>query len=171
MQPCRRALLVLGVAVAVAMAVALPAPLAPAPAPAPSSYQEALAAAVNTYNQESGLPQAYRLLEAEPQPQWDLSSQPAQPLKFSIKETECLVSEKRDVSQCPFKDKGLVKDCTGIYSAEKKPSVVTAKCEDAGQGIIHVRSRRRFCKGRPKPCSWLGHMTSLSLPAHKGPVE
>ncbi|XP_059585247.1 cathelicidin-related peptide Oh-Cath-like [Alligator mississippiensis] len=150
MQPCRTALLVLGVAVAVAVAVALPAPLAPAPAPAPSSYQEALAAAVNTYNQESGLPQAYRLLEAEPQPQWDLASQPVQPLKFSIKETECLLSEKRDIGQCPFKDKGLVKDCTGIYSVEKKPPIVTAKCEDAGQG---VKPRMRLWVP-PMPWHW-----------------
>nr|UXN85446.1 cathelicidin 7 [Gavialis gangeticus] len=154
MQPCLRALLVLGAAVAVAMAVALPAP----PAPAPKGYQEALAAAINTYNQESGLPQAYRLLEAEPQPQWDPASQPVQPLKFSIKETTCLVSEKRDVSQCLFKDKGLVKDCTGIYSVEKQPPIVTAVCKDAGQEpqLVKRVNWRKVGLGASYVMSWLG---------------
>ncbi|KAJ7322064.1 hypothetical protein JRQ81_018351 [Phrynocephalus forsythii] len=75
--------------------------------PPSASYDQVVAAAVNTYNQEQNPEYAFRLLEAEPQPDWQTTGETTQPLKFSIKETLCRSSEKRDVSQCDYKEDGV----------------------------------------------------------------
>ncbi|XP_053873635.1 uncharacterized protein LOC128831349 [Malaclemys terrapin pileata] len=123
METCLKVLLLVGVVTA-----------APTPSSAPlPTHEDAVLAAVQAYNQEPGTTLAYRLLEAEPQPDWDVSSKTIQPVTFTVKETVCLVSEKRDPNQCEFKEDGLVKDCSGFFSTEQDPASVIIKCEEASE--------------------------------------
>uniref|UniRef100_A0A8C3HP95 Uncharacterized protein n=1 Tax=Chrysemys picta bellii TaxID=8478 RepID=A0A8C3HP95_CHRPI len=107
---CRRVLLLVTVAAA---ATAVPSQHKTL------SYEEAIALAVDFYNQGSGLDRAFRLLKADPQPEWDVSSKTIQPVKFTVQETVCLVSGKRDISQCEFKEDGVRITCC----TETSPSV------------------------------------------------
>ncbi|KAG6924817.1 hypothetical protein G0U57_016439, partial [Chelydra serpentina] len=123
METCLKVLLIVGVATA-----------APAPSSSPlPTHEDAILAAVQIYNQQPGTTLAYRLLEAEPQPDWDVSSKTIQSLKFTVQETVCLVSEKRDFDQCEFKEDGLVKDCSGFFSTEQDPPSIIIKCEEASE--------------------------------------
>ncbi|XP_075779110.1 uncharacterized protein LOC102462847 [Pelodiscus sinensis] len=138
METCLKILLLVGVV------TAAPTP----PASSLPSHEDAILSAVQVYNQEPGVTLAYRLLEAEPQPDWDVTSKTVQPLKFTIKETVCLISEKRDSSQCEFKEDGLIKDCSGFFSTEQDPPSAMIKCEDASEEPnLVTRSRwRRFTR-------------------------
>ncbi|KAM7177229.1 cathelicidin-2-like [Macrochelys suwanniensis] len=139
METCLKVLLIVGVATA-----------APAPSSSPlPTHEDAVLAAVQIYNQQPGTTLAYRLLEAEPQPDWDVSSKTIQPLTFTVKETVCLVSEKRDFNQCEFKEDGLVKDCSGFFSTEQDPPSEIIKCEEASEEPnLVTRSRwKRFWRG------------------------
>ncbi|XP_065438609.1 cathelicidin-related peptide Oh-Cath-like [Chrysemys picta bellii] len=123
METCLKVLLLVGVVTA-----------APTPSSAPlPTHEDAVLAAVQAYNQEPGTTLAYRLLEAEPQTDWDVSSKTIQPVKFTVQETVCLVSGKRDISQCEFKEDGLVKDCSGFFSTVQDPPSVIIKCEEASE--------------------------------------
>ncbi|XP_023965509.2 cathelicidin-2-like [Chrysemys picta bellii] len=139
METCLKVLLLVGVVTA-----------APAPSSAPlPTHEDAVLAAVLVYNQEPGLTLAYRLLEAEPQPDWDVSSKTIQPLKFTVQETVCPVSEKRDFNQCEFKEDGLVKDCSGFFSTEQDPPSVIIKCEEASEEP-NIITRGRWGRWRRK---------------------
>ncbi|XP_074802565.1 uncharacterized protein LOC141983380 [Natator depressus] len=123
-------------------------------APAPSSsplptHEDAVLAAVQLYNQEPDITLAYRLLEAEPQPDWDVSSKTIQPLTFTVQETVCPVKEKRDISQCEFKEDGLVKDCSGFFSTEQNPASVIIKCEEASEEP-NIVTRGRWSRFRKR---------------------
>ncbi|XP_044859061.1 cathelicidin-2-like [Mauremys mutica] len=123
METCLKVLLLVGVVTA-----------APAPSSSPlPTYEAAVLAAVEIYNQEPGTTLAYRLLEAEPQPDWDVSSKTIQSLTFTVKETVCPASEKRNPNQCEFKEDGLVKDCSGFFSTEQDPPSFIIKCEEASE--------------------------------------
>ncbi|XP_058035981.1 cathelicidin-related peptide Oh-Cath-like [Ahaetulla prasina] len=109
------------------------------------TYEQAVASAIDLYNQQRPSEFAFRLLEAEPQPNWDPNSKTAQALKFSIKETVCPSSQTRNLTQCDFKDDGLDKDCSGIYSALEQPPIFNVQCEDINQKlqrITRIRWRR-----------------------------
>ncbi|XP_033021924.1 uncharacterized protein LOC117056019 [Lacerta agilis] len=137
MESCKLFLLLIGVVAA--------APTARTPV----SYEQVVAAAVDTYNQEQNPEFAFRLLEAEPQPDWDASSETTQPIKFSIKETVCPTAEKKDVSQCEYKEDGLDRDCSGFYSTQQSPPLIIVQCEDVDQEMSRItRGRwRRFWRG------------------------
>ncbi|XP_032655508.2 uncharacterized protein LOC116836151 [Chelonoidis abingdonii] len=123
METCLKVLLLVGV-----ISAAPTPPSSPLP-----TYEDAVLAAVQIYNQEPGTTLAYRLLEAEPQPDWDVSSKTIQSLTFTVKETVCLVSGNRDPNQCEFKEDGLVKDCSGFFSTEQDPPSIIIKCEEASE--------------------------------------
>nr|XP_056713784.1 cathelicidin-2-like [Euleptes europaea] len=110
------------------------------------SYEQVLASAVATYNQELGPENAFQLLEAEPQPDWDPSAKTIQSLKFSIKETVCRAEENPDVTQCEPKEDGVDRDCSGFFSAEQNPPLIIVQCEDVDQELSRItRGRwRRF---------------------------
>ncbi|KAM6282630.1 cathelicidin-1-like [Porphyrio hochstetteri] len=82
------------------------------PAPAPLAYSQALAQAVESYNQRPGVPSAFRLLSAEPEPGPDIQLSSLQHLNFSIMETGCPVRPGVRPDACDFKEDGLVKDCS-----------------------------------------------------------
>ncbi|XP_044281064.1 cathelicidin antimicrobial peptide [Varanus komodoensis] len=123
---------------------------APSTAP-PSSYDQVIAAAVDIYNQQQKPEYAFRLLEAEPQPDWNSSAQTNQVLRFSIKETVCRPSEKADLSQCDYKPDGVDRDCSGFYSPQQNPPTIMVQCEDVDQELDRVtrfRWRRFFRKAK-----------------------
>nr|QED55075.1 cathelicidin family antimicrobial peptide CATH3 precursor [Chelonia mydas] len=141
METCLKVLLIVG---------AVTAAPAPSSSPLPSHEDaDAVLAAVQIYNQDPDITLAYRLLEAEPQPDWDVSSKTIQPLTFTVKETVCLVKEKRDISQCEFKEDGLVKDCSGFFSTEQDPASIIIKCEEASEepNIVTRGRWKRFWRG------------------------
>ncbi|XP_077665667.1 cathelicidin-2-like [Eretmochelys imbricata] len=139
METCLKVLLILGVVTA-----------APTPSSSPlPTHEDAVLAAVQIYNQDPDITLAYRLLEAEPQPDWDVSSKTIQPLTFTVQETVCPVKEKRDISQCEFKEDGLVKDCSGFFSTEQDPASVIIKCEEASEEP-NIVTRGRWSRFRRK---------------------
>ncbi|XP_054847725.1 cathelicidin-2-like [Eublepharis macularius] len=135
----------------------------------PLSYEQVLASAVSTYNQELGQENAFRLLEAEPLPDWDPSAKTIQSLKFSIKETVCSTAENLDVSQCDYKDDGVDRDCSGFYSAEQDPPLIIVQCEDMEQELNRItRSRwRKFWRKTKKFVK--KHGVSIGLAALRFP--
>ncbi|XP_074842447.1 uncharacterized protein LOC142008961 [Carettochelys insculpta] len=140
MQTYLQALLIVGLVTAAPTPSSVPLP----------SHEDALLAAVQVYNQDPGLTLRYRLLEAEPQPDWDMTSRTVQPLKFSIKETVCLVSDKRDINQCEYKEDGLIKDCSGFFSTEQDPPSAIIKCEEASEEEPELVTRGRWSRFRRK---------------------
>ncbi|XP_039381017.1 cathelicidin-2-like [Mauremys reevesii] len=150
METCLKVLLLVGVVTA-----------APTPSSSPlPTHEAAVLAAVEIYNQEPGTTLAYRLLEAEPQPDWDVSSKTIQSLTFTVKETVCLVSEKRNPNQCEFKEDGLVKDCSGFFSTEQDPPSIIIKCEEASEEP-NVVTRSRWRRWLRKAGSFLHRNRSI----------
>uniref|UniRef100_A0A8C3HPA8 Vipericidin n=1 Tax=Chrysemys picta bellii TaxID=8478 RepID=A0A8C3HPA8_CHRPI len=132
METCLKVLLLVAVVTA-----------APAPSSAPlPTHEDAVLAAVLVYNQEPGLTLAYRLLETEPQPDWDVSSKTIQPLKFTVQETVCPVSEQRDFNQCEFKEDGVRITCC----TETPPSGLQALCRTGLEFKITLINWRTFLR-------------------------
>ncbi|XP_060103973.1 cathelicidin-2-like [Heteronotia binoei] len=129
------------------------------------SYEQVLASAIDNYNQELGSENAFRLLEAEPQPDWDPSTQTIQPLKFSIKETVCRADENRDVTQCEEKENGVDRDCSGFYSAQENQPVIMVQCEDADQELDRITRGRRRRWWRKTKRFFKKHGVSIGLAA------
>ncbi|NWU12980.1 CTHL2 protein, partial [Cephalopterus ornatus] len=73
------------------------------PAPAPLAYTQALAQAVDSYNQRPGVQNAFRLLSADPGV--ELSS--LRGLNFSMMETDCAASAHPNPDDCDFKENGV----------------------------------------------------------------
>ncbi|XP_063157953.1 batroxicidin-like [Candoia aspera] len=91
------------------------------------SYPEALEEAINLYNEVEEVKFLYRLLRAEPQPDWDPWAEGPQPLVFSVKETICPANQGFDFSTCDFKDDGIQPASTlelGMCSFKRNSSVV-----------------------------------------------
>ncbi|XP_043365718.1 cathelicidin-related peptide Oh-Cath-like isoform X2 [Dermochelys coriacea] len=102
------------------------------------SYEEAIALAVDFYNKGSGIDHAFRLLKADPQPEWDMTSNPQQELKFMVKETVCSVSENLPRTECDFRDNGLVRDCSGHFSTQEACPVLAITCDIAPPQPVRV---------------------------------
>ncbi|XP_061443864.1 cathelicidin-3-like [Rhineura floridana] len=109
------------------------APLSP-----PRTFQEALSQAVDIYNQGPKIQNAFRLLEAAPQPGLNSSSGYLQQLNFTIQETVCPTSEKVNAEQCDFKPNGLVRDCSGYFSVQQANSVIVITCDAAVREPVRV---------------------------------
>ncbi|XP_067325624.1 cathelicidin-2-like [Anolis sagrei] len=115
----------------------------------PISYDQAVASAVDTYNREQKPEFLFQLLESEPQPDWKTTGEVTQPLKFSIKETECRSTDKMNGTNCNFKEKGVDKDCSGFYSTQQNPPAIIVQCEDVEQELSRITRGRwgRFWRG------------------------
>ncbi|KAM7174613.1 cathelicidin-related peptide Oh-Cath-like [Macrochelys suwanniensis] len=130
------------------------------------SYEEAVALAVDFYNQGSGIAHAFRLLKADPQPEWDMTSNPRQELKFTVKETVCPVSENLRGTECDFRDNGVVRDCSGFFSTQQASPIVIISCNTVTQEQTHIR-RSRSPRRRWWPPRW--HLPgSHTLISHGG---
>nr|UXN85429.1 cathelicidin 1 [Alligator mississippiensis] len=161
------------------------------------SYEEAVSLAVDFYNQEPGIDHAFRLLRADPQPAWDMTSKPRQELQFVVRETVCPRAQDPPASECDFKDNGLVRNCTGLFSMERESPTVIITCDTVTpeQHVRVTRSERRnghkrrrgsgsrrgqysstkhggrkHPRKRPGSGSRLGHETPHVAPIDKGHV-
>ncbi|XP_070585925.1 cathelicidin-related peptide Oh-Cath-like [Erythrolamprus reginae] len=108
------------------------------------TYEQAIASAVTLYNQQRPSEFAFRLVEAEPKPDWDPNSATPQELRFSVRETVCPSSTGQNLIQCNFKADGLDKDCTGIYVAQQQPQIQSVQCEDFDQQLNQTPRFRIF---------------------------
>ncbi|XP_050798865.1 antimicrobial protein CAP18-like [Gopherus flavomarginatus] len=134
---------------------------APMPSLSPlPTHEDAVLAAVQIYNQEPGTTLAYRLLEAEPQPDWDMSSKTIQPLTFTVQETACLVSEKHDVNQCEFKEDGVV---INRYDAR------SWRCGTERRGARRAGTRLFTAAGAMPPANIPGHAGTCIPLKHGAP--
>ncbi|XP_062989632.1 cathelicidin-3-like [Elgaria multicarinata webbii] len=116
----------------------------------PKTFQEALSQVVKIYNQGPNIQNAFRLLQATPLPGLNSSSVTLQQLNFTIQETVCPASEKRDPEQCEFKPDGLVKDCSGYFSTEQANSLIVITCDAVVQEPVRItrfRALRGFLRG------------------------
>nr|XP_021156392.1 cathelicidin-3 [Columba livia] len=80
--------------------------------PAPLAYTQALAQAVDSYNQRPEVPNAFRLLSADPEPTQVVQLSSLRRLNFTIMETRCPARSPAQLDNCDFKEDGLIKDCS-----------------------------------------------------------
>ncbi|KAM6281914.1 cathelicidin-2-like [Porphyrio hochstetteri] len=113
------------------------------PAPAPLAYSQALAQAVESYNQRPGVPSAFRLLSAEPEPGPGVELTLLRRLNFSIMETECSPSTQQNLDDCEFKENGVIKECSGPVQFGQGAPEIDLRCTDASADPVLVQ-RGRF---------------------------
>nr|UXN85439.1 cathelicidin 3 [Crocodylus porosus] len=138
------------------------------------SYGEAASFAVDFYNQQPGVDHTFRLLDVEPQPAWDTMAKSCQEVRFVVRETVCPWTHKLPASECDFKDNGLVRNCTWLFSTKLKlpASIITCDTMTPGKDI-HAKPKPKPGKderGRPGSGSWIGKGTPFSFPITKKPV-
>ncbi|XP_075403397.1 cathelicidin-2-like [Tenrec ecaudatus] len=113
------------------------------------SQEEALAIAIDTYNTKSDEEaNAFQILAAKPQPDWDPTLKTPHILYFIIKETNCKKAEKLPPEQCHFKDNGKMERCVGLLSAGDDGLNVELTCEPyTSEGPVRVRrGLKKFIK-------------------------
>uniref|UniRef100_A0A8U8BWY2 Uncharacterized protein n=1 Tax=Geospiza parvula TaxID=87175 RepID=A0A8U8BWY2_GEOPR len=67
----------------------------------------ALAQAVDSYNQQPEVQNAFRLLSAEPEPGPGVELSSLRRFNFSMMETECAASARANPDDCDFKENGV----------------------------------------------------------------
>ncbi|NXG99465.1 CTHL2 protein, partial [Loxia leucoptera] len=77
------------------------------PAQASLSYIEALAQAVDAYNEQPEVQNTFRLLSAEPEPGPGVELSSLRRLNFSMMETDCAASARANPDDCDFKENGV----------------------------------------------------------------
>uniref|UniRef100_A0A8B9UH26 CTHL1 protein n=1 Tax=Anas zonorhyncha TaxID=75864 RepID=A0A8B9UH26_9AVES len=77
------------------------------PAPAPLAYSQALAQAVDSFNQRPEVHNAFRLLSADPEPAPDVQLSSLRSLNFTIMETRCPARTGARPDSCDFKEDGV----------------------------------------------------------------
>ncbi|XP_032920954.1 cathelicidin-2-like [Catharus ustulatus] len=105
------------------------------PAPEPFAYTQALAQAVNSYNQRPEVKNAFRLLSAEPQPEPGVELSSLQAFNFSMMETECAASARSDPEDCDFKENGIIRECVASLKMLKEFPEIDLKCSDPSSDI------------------------------------
>ncbi|XP_058144342.1 15 kDa protein B-like [Dasypus novemcinctus] len=91
------------------------------------SYERIVDQAVRFLNQGRRGGPLFRLLEATPPPRGNTTSRTI-PLNFRIKETVCLSSQQRPPQECPFREGGEERDCSGSYTAQRRTRVLLLEC-------------------------------------------
>ncbi|XP_078518585.1 cathelicidin-5-like [Lissotriton helveticus] len=92
---------------------------------------EAIAVAVNIYNQQQSTGSVYKRVKDDPSMEQPTYS--AQ-LSFRIAETVCSKSEHKRPQDCDFKEGGIVKDCTASTTGDKKVICKTVPPTDTNNG-------------------------------------
>ncbi|XP_075273615.1 cathelicidin-2-like [Opisthocomus hoazin] len=113
------------------------------PAPVPLAYSQALAQAVDSFNQRPEVQNLYRLLSADPEPSpgVDLSALPR--LNLTLMETECAASARVNPNDCDFKENGAIKECAGPVQFLQSSPEIDLRCADAS-GDPALVQRGRF---------------------------
>ncbi|XP_072185836.1 cathelicidin-2-like [Excalfactoria chinensis] len=116
--------------------------------PAPLSYPQALIQAVDTYNKQPEVKNAFRLLSADPEPGPGIDLNTLRELKFTIMETECVPTARTPIDDCDFKENGAIKDCSGPVTILQDAPVINLNCRDASSDPVLVQRGRfgRFLK-------------------------
>ncbi|XP_039930655.1 cathelicidin antimicrobial peptide [Hirundo rustica] len=113
------------------------------PAPAPVAYTQALAEAVDSYNQRPEVQNAFRLLSAEPEPAPGVELSSLQGLNFTMMETECAASARINPDDCDFKENGVIKECSGPVQLLQGSPEIDLRCSDASSDPVLIQ-RGRF---------------------------
>ncbi|XP_032927211.1 cathelicidin-2-like [Catharus ustulatus] len=126
------------------------------PAPEPFAYTQALAQAVDSYNQRPEVKNAFRLLSAEPEPDPGVELSSLQAFNFSMMETECAASARSDPEDCAFKENGVIQECVASVKIRQESPEIDLNCSDASSNPVLVergrfgRFVRKFRRFRPK---------------------
>ncbi|NXE96907.1 CTHL2 protein, partial [Menura novaehollandiae] len=113
------------------------------PAPVPLAYTQALAQAVDSYNQRPEVQNAFRLLSAEPEPAPGVELSALRGLNFTMMETDCAASARLDPDDCDFKENGVIKECSGPVQLLQSSLEIDLHCSDASSDPVLVE-RGRF---------------------------
>ncbi|XP_027525812.1 cathelicidin antimicrobial peptide [Corapipo altera] len=100
------------------------------PAPAPLAYTQALAQAVDSYNQRPEVQNAFRLLSADPEPAPGVELSSLRGLNFTMMETDCAASARPDPNDCDFKENGAIKECSGPVQLLQSSPEFDLRCFD-----------------------------------------
>uniref|UniRef100_A0A8C3XZ19 CTHL2 protein n=1 Tax=Catharus ustulatus TaxID=91951 RepID=A0A8C3XZ19_CATUS len=125
------------------------------PAPEPFAYTQALAQAVNSYNQRPEVKNAFRLLSAEPQPEPGVELSSLQAFNFSMMETECAASARSDPEDCAFKENGVILECLGTVKMQQESPEVDVSCSESSSDVSEGS------RGHP----WVGREGRVRRPA------
>ncbi|KAM6142422.1 LOW QUALITY PROTEIN: cathelicidin antimicrobial peptide [Phoenicopterus ruber ruber] len=109
------------------------------PAPPPLAYTQALAQAVDAFNQGPEVQNAYRLLSADPEPAPDVQLSSLQRLNFTIMETRCPARSGARPDACEFKEDGLIKDCSAPVSQRGSRPALDVTCVDSTVDPVRVK--------------------------------
>ncbi|XP_050748395.1 cathelicidin-2-like [Gymnogyps californianus] len=113
------------------------------PAPVPFTYTQALAQAVDSFNQRPELQNVFRLLSANPEPGPGVDLSTLQGLNFSMMETECTPRSQVNPDDCDFKENGVIKECSGLVQFPQGSPEIDLRCTDASSNPVLVQ-RGRF---------------------------
>uniref|UniRef100_A0A8C3TV77 CTHL2 protein n=1 Tax=Catharus ustulatus TaxID=91951 RepID=A0A8C3TV77_CATUS len=128
------------------------------PAPEPFAYTQALAQAVDSYNQRPEVKNAFRLLSAEPEPDPGVELSSLQAFNFSMMETECAASARSDPEDCAFKENGVIQECVASVKIRQESPEIDLNCSDASSNVsqgslghLLVGRKRRVRPPAPRP--------------------
>nr|BAW94546.1 cathelicidin CATH3 [Coturnix japonica] len=107
--------------------------------PAPLDYNQALAQAVDSYNQRPEVQNAFRLLSADPEPGPNVQLSSLHNLNFTIMETRCQARLGAQLESCDFKEDGLVKDCAAPVVLQGGRAVLDVTCVDSMADPVRVK--------------------------------
>ncbi|XP_029865593.1 LOW QUALITY PROTEIN: cathelicidin antimicrobial peptide [Aquila chrysaetos chrysaetos] len=113
------------------------------PAPAPFTYTQALAQAVDSFNQRPEVQNIFRMLSADPEPTPGVDMSTLRGLNFTVMETECVSSARVNPDDCDFKENGVIKECTGPVLFLQSSPEIDLRCTDASSNPVLVQ-RGRF---------------------------
>ncbi|NXY11982.1 CTHL2 protein, partial [Pteruthius melanotis] len=113
------------------------------PAPVPLAYTQALAQAVDSYNQRPEVQNAFRLLSAEPEPAPGVELSSLQGLNFTMMETDCAASAHRDPDDCDFKENGVRRRRRGRGRGRGRKGHTGSRCPPQGDTPVLIQ-RGRF---------------------------
>ncbi|NWU85810.1 CTHL2 protein, partial [Onychorhynchus coronatus] len=112
-------------------------------APDPLAYTQALAQAVDSYNQRPEVQNAFRLLSADPEPAPGVELSSLGGLNFTMMETDCAASTRPDPNDCDFKENGAIKECSGPVQILQSSPEIDLRCSDASSDPVLIQ-RGRF---------------------------
>ncbi|XP_053915195.1 cathelicidin-3-like [Cuculus canorus] len=107
--------------------------------PAPLSYPQALALAVDSYNQRPDAQKVFRLLSSDPEPTPDVQLRSLQNLNFTLMETRCPARSALRPDSCEFKEDGVIKECSAPVSQRGNPTVFDVTCVDSTVDPVRVK--------------------------------
>uniref|UniRef100_A0A663FAU0 Cathelicidin antimicrobial peptide n=1 Tax=Aquila chrysaetos chrysaetos TaxID=223781 RepID=A0A663FAU0_AQUCH len=105
------------------------------PAPAPFTYTQALAQAVDSFNQRPEVQNIFRMLSADPEPTPGVDMSTLRGLNFTVMETECVSSARVNPDDCDFKENGVIKECTGPVLFLQSSPEIDLRCTDASSNV------------------------------------